>query len=66
MKNELTKEQAEQAAYTLINSDGTLQSLLYDLDLMPEQLEKNTPQWRQMMLIIAHWDIRFSQQEKSK
>lgn len=32
-----------------------MQSLLYDLDLMPEQLEPNTMRWQQMLIIVQHF-----------
>jgi hypothetical protein len=37
-----------------INRTPELISLLYDLDLLPEQLERNSFKWRQM-LILANW-----------
>lgn len=36
-----------------INGSMELQSLLYDLDLMPEQLERGNFQWRQMLILEA-------------
>lgn len=44
---------------TLINKDAVLQSLLYDLDLMPEQLDEQSAEWNRMRCICAHWKVRF-------
>lgn len=37
-----------------INRTPELLSLLYDLDLLPEQLKRDSFEWRQM-LILANW-----------
>lgn len=37
-----------------INETADLLSLLYDLNMMPEQLERGSIQWRQM-LVLADW-----------
>lgn len=52
----------------LINGDGILFSLLYDLDLLPEQVKENSPEWSQMILIAAHWKelIKREKQSQSK
>ena len=39
-------------ALRMINDTAALQSLLYDLDMMPEQLERGTRNW-QLMLCYA-------------
>jgi len=39
----------------LINNDGILQSLLSDLDLLPEQLVVGSNDWKRMLVIVAHW-----------
>lgn len=36
-------------ALYLINTSTALQSLLYDVGMMPEQLEPNTQQWMRML-----------------
>lgn len=41
----------------LINADMTLQGLLYDLDLMPEQLEEGSKEWFDMVNIAAHFKV---------
>ncbi len=50
----------------LIDQDGLLYSLLYDLDLLPEQPEKGTKEWSQMMLVILHWDEVLKRESKRK
>ena len=40
-------------ALRMINDTAALQSLLYDLDMMPEQLERWTRNWY-LMLAYAH------------
>jgi hypothetical protein len=45
----------EQDAIRLINDTPALQSLLYDFDLMPEQLEAGTPDWDRMMSYAWLW-----------
>lgn len=50
-----------------INHDPILMSLLYDLDLMPEQIKPGTKAWADMASIVAHWlaaEDRFKRQEK--
>lgn len=39
----------------LINTDMGLQSLLYDLDLLPEQFKRKTREWAIMCVIVALW-----------
>jgi hypothetical protein len=39
-----------------INENMLLQSLLYDLDLMPEQLEQWSKQWFNMLNIADHFE----------
>lgn len=41
-----------------INDDPILFSLLYDLDLLPEQVKEGTPNWVRMQIIIEHWNKR--------
>jgi len=38
-----------------INSSPTLLSLLYDLNLLPEQLEDYSEAWAKMMLVAVHF-----------
>lgn len=45
----------EPDALRLINNTPTIQSLLYDLDLMPEQLEAGTMRWRLMLSYASLW-----------
>lgn len=49
-------QEEEQRLLKLVNSNGILQSLLYDLDLLPEQLERGSVKWNHMLLIAIHWD----------
>lgn len=45
------------ACLKYINQTPELLSLLFDLDLLPEQLAKNTPEWKQMLILTA-WHHR--------
>lgn len=47
-------ERVVRALLRYINRTPELLSLLYDLDLLPEQLKRDSFQWRQM-LILANW-----------
>ena len=38
------------------NKTPAVVSLLYDLNMLPEQLKEGTPEWSKMMLIIAHFN----------
>ena len=38
-----------------INEDDGLMSLLYDMDLLPEQLEKGSRDWRRMLILSERW-----------
>lgn len=44
-----------------INHTLELQSLLYDLDLMPEQLKQDSREWGIMMIISAWHMNKFSE-----
>jgi hypothetical protein len=46
------------AICAIVNSDLSLQSLLYDANLLPEQTMES-PAWRQTMLIARHWVASF-------
>ncbi|MCR4319709.1 MAG: hypothetical protein NUV74_05160 [Candidatus Brocadiaceae bacterium] len=39
----------EDQAIALINDTAALQSMLYDIGMMPEQLERGTLQWSRML-----------------
>jgi hypothetical protein len=58
MTNSNNKEEQVKADFTKINEDPILFSLLYDLDLLPEQLEEGTPNWGMMLCIIEHWKMK--------
>jgi hypothetical protein len=47
-------ERMVRALLRYINRTPELLSLLYDLDLLPEQLKRDSFQWRQM-LILTNW-----------
>ena len=42
------------------NANGTILSLLYDMNLMPEQLEEGSYRWGQMINIIDHFRAALS------
>lgn len=50
--------------YAYINKTPELQSLLYDLDLLPEQLKDDTHLWRGMENIVEHFK-RFEERLKN-
>jgi len=54
-----TNEEAEAATLEWINEDLLTQSLLYDLDLMPEQLKKGTYDWSRMVIIAYHMQASY-------
>lgn len=37
-----------------INASPVTQSLLYELDLLPEQITEGTKEWCNMALVVAH------------
>lgn len=37
-----------------INESPVTQSLLYELDLLPEQITEGTKEWCNMALVVAH------------
>jgi len=47
-------ERMVKALLRYINRTPELLSLLYDLDLLPEQLKRDSVQWMQM-LILTNW-----------
>ena len=56
--NESLREQARKQAVAYANTEPSLLSLLYDLDLMPEQVKPYSKEEWQMMMIVAHWGQR--------
>ena len=44
---------AEMSLFRFINKTPALISLLYDMNLLPEQLKRDSQDWRRM-LILAH------------
>lgn len=61
MNEETPEKKAEARASLLsyINSTPDLLSLLYDLDLMPEQLKERTFEWHQMLTLAAWHHYHF-------
>ena len=51
-------QQAEATLLAYINATPAMQSLLYDCDLMPEQLKRETQDWDRMLYIADHWRAR--------
>jgi hypothetical protein len=47
-----------------INRELTVQSLLYDLNLMPEQLKEGSEDWLKMLNIVAHFQAFRNEIEK--
>lgn len=50
----MNKEDTEKRLLRYINATPELLSLLYDMDLMPEQLNRDTRDWHKM-IVLAHW-----------
>ncbi len=50
--------EGESILLTYINTTPAMQSLLYDCDLMPEQLVRGTKNWDRMLYIADHWRAR--------
>lgn len=50
---ELKAQSDEAVAYA--NENPTILSLLYDMDLLPEQLQEGSYRWGQMINVIAHF-----------
>jgi hypothetical protein len=40
-----------------VNYDATLQSLLYDLNLLPEQTQRDPLKWGYTVAVVAHFDV---------
>lgn len=54
MKTETkSPEETERIILGDINKNPTLQSLLYDCNLLPEQLDRESKEWKYMVLIVA-------------
>lgn len=49
-----------EAEKSYLNSTPELLSLLYDLDLMPEQLREGTVNWTRMIILI-HWHMEMEE-----
>lgn len=54
-----------QELIAFINNTPVVLSLLYDLNLLPEQLEERTKQWFDMLNIAAHFKTFQEQMEKT-
>lgn len=50
---EYTKEEKEMMVYMNAKGNESLLSFLYDLNLMPEQLEYDSHRWNMMILTIT-------------
>jgi hypothetical protein len=51
-------------AFSFINKTPILQSLLYDLNLLPEQLKEGTKEWDYMMATVLHFQACEAEQSK--
>lgn len=58
MKTELHREVEafRKKRVGIINQNPILVSLLYDLDLLPEQVKENTREEWQLNVIVMHWE----------
>lgn len=58
MKPKPTKyTEADRKYLRLVSESPTLTSFLYDLNLLPEQLEKDSKGWQAMKLVIGGYVI---------
>lgn len=55
IQNKYTKE--DLSLFRMVNDDTILFSLLYDLNLLPEQCKQGTMQYLKMMIILEHWKL---------
>jgi len=49
-----------------ISSDLGLISLLYDLNMLPEQLKEGSQDWIRMLVITLHWRASMAEHDKNK
>lgn len=49
----------DQTLSAYINEHPVLQSLLYDINLLPEQLERDSRHWGYMLAVVRHWQLQF-------
>ena len=63
--DKITDEEIEKALLEYINATPAMQSLLYDLGMMPEEIMARTgetyrinPDWRRMLIIADAWRER--------
>lgn len=57
-------DDADRGAMKTINENPILQSLLYDIDLMPEQLEHKSTDWDRMLFVVCHARLFIDQIEE--
>jgi len=50
-----SKKQQETEIVNYIHNTPDLHSLLCDIDLMPEQLKRDSHDWRRMLIISERW-----------
>jgi hypothetical protein len=55
----------EQELINYLNETPRLLSLLYDIDLMPEQTMDSSKYWKKTLVIIEHWKAN-SEAEENK
>ena len=60
-----SQQRMARALLRYINRTPELLSLLYDLDLLPEQLKRDSFQWWQM-LILANWHHKTRRQRPNE
>jgi hypothetical protein len=51
----LTIEEVDRQACGMLEKNPQLLSLLYDMDLMPEQLEVGSMNWKRMVILCERW-----------
>lgn len=47
--------EAEKKLLKFVNEELVVQSLLYDMDLLPEQIRKDSKSWPEMLNIVQHF-----------
>lgn len=54
----------ERKLLDFMNATPVVMSCLYDIDMMPEQLDRNSKDWWRMLVIIAHFHAAIEDQRQ--
>jgi hypothetical protein len=64
MNKDKSLQQVFQEAYDLINKEPKLLGFLYDLNLLPEQVEEGSSLWLKMMLLTHAFKLGMMRQQE--